>query len=201
MSKTEAREDVFEIEDLRMLEAMNNPTRLRILNQLTSPHSVKEVAQALHLPPTRLYYHVNAMERFGLIRVVETRKVGALQEKLYQVVSTHFRPGAKIVEGVEDFDWAAGVMAGAILDGARLDAVRALSTHLANVSSGASIDEMDGSLGRTIGSMTAEAASEFAKKVEKLAIEMSAGDEDDRDGEEYAFSYVFFPMSARGIGS
>ncbi len=62
--------DVMDVEDLRVLEAMNNPLRLKILNQLTEPRSVKEVADVLHLLPTRLYYHINALERVGVVRVV-----------------------------------------------------------------------------------------------------------------------------------
>ncbi len=195
--------DVFEIEDLRVLEAMNNPTRLRILNRLTEPHSVKEVAAALDLPTTRLYYHVNALERVGVIRVVQTRKVGAMMEKLYQVAATHFRPGPGIVEGIDDFEWAADVIAGSILDGARLDTVNALSRHLADVKAGATMEELDGTLGRTIGSMTADTAAEFARRIEALAVEMSTGDTNDSEGAEYAFTFVFFPMSSpmRGIGS
>lgn len=203
MNSTKAIDDVFEIEDLRVLEAMNNPTRLRILTQLTQPHSVKEVAKVLQLPPTRLYYHVNALEKVGVIRVVETRKVGAMVEKLYQVVATHFRPGPKIADGIEDFEWAADVMAGAVLDGARLDAISALSSHLSDVSSGASIEDLPGTLGRSLGSMTAKKAAEFVQRLEELAVEMAPGDVDDAEAEEYAFSFVFFRMSApvRGAGS
>jgi DNA-binding transcriptional ArsR family regulator len=195
--------DVMEVEDLRVLEAMNNPLRLKILSHLTEPRSVKEVAHALHLPPTRLYYHINALERFGVIRVVDTHKVGAIMEKVYQVVATHFRPGPGIAQGIEDYEWAAGVMAGTVLDGARLDAVSALSAHLANVSTGDPIDSLHGTLGRVIGSMTWDRADDFAKRVEDLAIEMSSGEYDDDEGDEYAFSFVFLRMSApvRGIGS
>jgi DNA-binding transcriptional ArsR family regulator len=203
MPDTKTIHEVFEIENLRVLEAMNNPTRLQILNQLTQPRSVKEVAEALDLPPTRLYYHVNALEKVGVIRVVGTRKVGAILEKQYQVVSTHFRPGPKIVEGIDDFPWAAGVIVGAVLDGARLDAERSLSEHLAAVAAGGGINQLHGTLGRTIGSMTAEKATEFAHRVEEIAIEMANGEPDDSEGNEYAFSFVFFPMAApiRGFGS
>lgn len=197
MSDKRIIDEVFEIEDLRILEALNNPTRLLILGQLTQPHSVKEVAEALGMPPTRLYYHVNALEKVGVVRVVDTRKVGAILEKKYQIVSTNFRPGPKIIEGIDDFEWAAGVMVGAVIDGARLDAERSLSDHLKNVASGAAIDDLHGTLGRAIGSMTAEAATEFARRVEEIAMEMSK-DDPDRSGNEddYAFSFVFFPMAA-----
>jgi hypothetical protein len=93
-------------------------------------------------------------------------------------------------------------MAGTVLDGARLDAVNALSDHLANVSTGDPIDSLHGTLGRAIGSMTRDRADDFSKRVEELAMEMSSGEYGD-EGDEYAFSFVFLRMSApvRGIGS
>lgn len=195
------QQETLEIEDLRVLEVLNNSTRLRMLAQMVQPISVKELAAAMDVPVTRLYYHIKALEGVGVIRVADTRKVGPMVEKRYQVVATQFKASPKIAEGVEDFVWAAGVIAGTVLDGARLDAVRSLSGHLADVSAGTPFEAIVGTLGRSVGSMTREQALEFGERLEQLAYEMSDGEID--NGVDFAFSFVFFPMASpiRGVSS
>jgi DNA-binding transcriptional ArsR family regulator len=75
--------EYLEIDDIEVFEVLNNPVRVRILRQLMEPKSVKGVAESLNMPPTRLYYHFNLMEEAGIIFVVETRKAGAMMQRLY----------------------------------------------------------------------------------------------------------------------
>ena len=39
------------------------------------PHTAREMAGRLGLAPTRLYYHINLLEKHGLLVVDETRTV------------------------------------------------------------------------------------------------------------------------------
>ncbi|HEY58142.1 MAG TPA: helix-turn-helix transcriptional regulator [Anaerolineae bacterium] len=79
------------IRDLDTLKVLTDPLRMRILALLRhQPRTVKEVAQALAIPPTRLYYHFNLLERHDLIRVVGTRLVSGILEKRYQVTAFAF---------------------------------------------------------------------------------------------------------------
>ena len=82
--------EVLEVEDIGLFEALNNPIRFRIIRHLQEPRSVKEVAELFGVPPTRLYYHFNMLEEAGVISVVETRKAGAMLQKLYQVRARRF---------------------------------------------------------------------------------------------------------------
>ncbi len=86
--------------------------------------TVKQLAEALDVAPTRLYYHMNQLESLGLIHVAETRIVAGIIEKHYRANATRisvdralFSPGAAPVDETIE------AMLTAILDGVR-DAVR-----------------------------------------------------------------------------
>jgi DNA-binding transcriptional ArsR family regulator len=68
------------------LKALADPLRLQILIELLDPKTVKEVAAVVGGSPTRLYYHVNILEKAGLIRVVSRRKVSGIEERRYRTV-------------------------------------------------------------------------------------------------------------------
>ena len=70
------------------LRALAHPLRLRILELFTeAPRTTKQVADLLGQPPTRLYHHVAALERAGLLVLRETRKNRGAVEKWYESVS------------------------------------------------------------------------------------------------------------------
>jgi DNA-binding transcriptional ArsR family regulator len=78
------------VNDVEMLKAMADPTRLAILSALMKSGgdlpvmSVKELAAELHEPQTKLYRHVKQLEAAGLIRVAGTRLVSGIVEQRYQ---------------------------------------------------------------------------------------------------------------------
>jgi len=91
MDTTPPPQPVKLIHDLETLRVLTDPLRMRILSLLSQqPRTVKEVAQALEIPPTRLYYHFNLLEKHGLIRVTATRVVSGIIEKHYQVTAYEF---------------------------------------------------------------------------------------------------------------
>jgi DNA-binding transcriptional ArsR family regulator len=67
------------------LRALAHPLRLRILELFAeSPRTTKQVAELLGEPPTRLYHHVAALERAGLLTLRETRKNRGTIEKWFE---------------------------------------------------------------------------------------------------------------------
>ncbi|HKP54684.1 MAG TPA: helix-turn-helix domain-containing protein [Chloroflexia bacterium] len=84
-------DDKFEIDNLETLKAMADPQRLRIMEEMfEGPRTVKQIAAALDTTPTKLYYHIKVMEEHGLIRVVSTRVVSGIIEKLYHIRAYSF---------------------------------------------------------------------------------------------------------------
>ena len=66
--------------------ALADPLRIRLLEALWfSPRSVKELAEAVGLPPDRLYYHLRQLEQAAIIEVSGYRPLpGGKVERLYQ---------------------------------------------------------------------------------------------------------------------
>lgn len=70
------------------MRALAHPLRLRIMELFAeAPRTTKQVADLLGQPPTRLYHHVAALERAGLLRLKETRKNRGTVEKWYESIS------------------------------------------------------------------------------------------------------------------
>jgi DNA-binding transcriptional ArsR family regulator len=73
------------------LRALAHPLRLRILELFAErARTTKQVADLLGEPPTRLYHHVAALERAGLLVLRETRKNRGTVEKWFEAVAPSF---------------------------------------------------------------------------------------------------------------
>lgn len=187
---TTTRQAVLEIEDIAVLEALNSTFRLQILYQAAEPATVREMAERLGVPVTRLYYHVNALESVGVIRVVATRKSGARVPRVYQAVANRLQPGRRLLEQAEDPERVVEAALGAVLDGARIDARAGLTESLRAAAAGR--DKPIGTLGRSVAVLSRDSAARLAERIDELVDEMGASD--DAGGQEFAFSFVFYPM-------
>ena len=76
--------------DLDQAKVLADPLRIRILELLCEERTTKQVAEILGQPPTRLYHHVAALERVGLIRLARTRQRRGALEKYYLAVAKTF---------------------------------------------------------------------------------------------------------------
>ena len=72
----------------QQLRALAHPLRIRLLEAFArGPRTTMQVAAELGEPPTRLYHHVNALERASVLRLVDRRQVRGATEKYYAVAS------------------------------------------------------------------------------------------------------------------
>lgn len=84
-------EKTYTIRDLEQVKAMADPLRTRIIEAMRDgPRTAKQVAELLGEKPTRLYHHVDALERVGILRLVETRRNRGTLEKYYEPVARLF---------------------------------------------------------------------------------------------------------------
>jgi DNA-binding transcriptional ArsR family regulator len=72
------------------MRILADPLRLRILELFCEERTTKQVAGILEQPPTRLYHHVAALERVGLIRLARTQPRRGALEKYYLAVAKTF---------------------------------------------------------------------------------------------------------------
>lgn len=82
--------DVAVIEDPAAAEAALDPARARLLAQMAEPRSATMLAAAAGLPRQKVNYHLRALERHGLVRLVEERRKGNMTERLLQATASSF---------------------------------------------------------------------------------------------------------------
>jgi DNA-binding transcriptional ArsR family regulator len=85
------------ISDLETLKVISAPLRVQILERIglasEAGHltTVKQLSEDLDIPPTKLYYHINLLEKHGLIQIAETKVVSGIIEKYYQIAAKRIR--------------------------------------------------------------------------------------------------------------
>jgi hypothetical protein len=78
----------------------------------------------MDVPVTRLYHHVNKLESAGLLRVVATRRVGAVIERRYQGTARSFRLAPHLYTELDGRELATAM--GAVFDVAKLGLQRTI---------------------------------------------------------------------------
>jgi DNA-binding transcriptional ArsR family regulator len=82
--------DVAVIEDPAAAEAALDPSRARLLAQMSEPRSATMLAAAAGLPRQRVNYHLRTLERHGLVELVEERRKGNVTERLLRATAGSF---------------------------------------------------------------------------------------------------------------
>ena len=87
------------IHSLETLKVYFDPVRAQIMQEVANtPRTVQQIAEALEVPFTRLYYHIKMLEKHGLIRMVDSKQMpGAIEEKYYQVAARTFFVDRKLL--------------------------------------------------------------------------------------------------------
>lgn len=85
------------LSDLEQVKVLSDPLRIRILEELCEEErTTKQVAQRLGEKPTKLYHHVEALLRVGLIRLTRKRQNRGTIEKYYMAVARQFRADSRL---------------------------------------------------------------------------------------------------------
>jgi DNA-binding transcriptional ArsR family regulator len=85
------------IDNLEQASALLKPTRVELLRLLAGPGTCPELAESLGATPQKVYYHVKVLERAGLVRKVEERRVGGIMEGVYQAVARSYWVSPRLV--------------------------------------------------------------------------------------------------------
>src|SRR5262245_1763249 len=107
------------------VKAIGNPLRTTILGLLHErAATVSELAVAVERPKSTVAHHVNVLAEAGLVQVVRTRRVRAIEERFYGRTARMFyvsversTDGDELPRDFNDFEVAAGESATAFRDG------------------------------------------------------------------------------------
>jgi DNA-binding transcriptional ArsR family regulator len=82
--------DVTVIDDAGAAEASLDPVRARLLAELTEPGSASSLAGRVGLTRQKANYHLRALERHGLVELVEERRKGNCTERVLQATAASY---------------------------------------------------------------------------------------------------------------
>jgi DNA-binding transcriptional ArsR family regulator len=78
------------IEDAAAAGAALEPVRARLLAELAEPGSATMLAAKVGLPRQKVNYHLRALERHGLVELVEERRKGNVNERVLQATAASY---------------------------------------------------------------------------------------------------------------
>ena len=182
--------EVFVIDDLDTLKAISEPTRAAIIELLTEPRSVTQLAAALDVPRTRLYHHIELLQSKGLIEQVEERRVGALTERVYALTAKVFRPSARLLRRGDE-DSRVDALMTLVFDTTKSDLKRAIASGDAKLGEGRI------GVGRTIANLSPARAAEFLAELEALVARFDEAHGEADDARPFAFVWAMYPSSRR----
>ena len=111
---------------LRQMRALAHPLRVRLLELFAlRPLTTKQAALALGEPPTKLYHHVAALERAGMVRLRETRPNRGTTEKYFEITTRRLMADMSALRGPADVNAAAAL----VFERARDELIRALAAR------------------------------------------------------------------------
>jgi len=82
--------DVAVIEDPAAAEVSLDPIRARLLAELAQPGSASTLATKVGLARQKVNYHLHALERHGLVELVEERRKGNMTERVMQASAASY---------------------------------------------------------------------------------------------------------------
>jgi DNA-binding transcriptional ArsR family regulator len=82
--------EVAVIEDPAAAEVSLDPIRARLLAELAEPASATMLAAKVGLPRQKVNYHLKALEKHGLVELVEERRKGNVNERLMRATASSY---------------------------------------------------------------------------------------------------------------
>jgi len=185
--------EFFLITTPEQLKAINGPLRLNILEILVKEAlTVKQVASRLGQPPTRLYYHVNALEEAGFVTQVETRVKSGIIEKYYRAAYKNIQVDRKLLSTStgqsSSFETILSIVFDSTVSGLR----RSFSSGLINLAGEGDSQPRNLILSHILCDLSREDVPIFIDKLKALLEELSV-DRDKTDTLSYACTVAFYP--------
>lgn len=185
--------EVFPIDDLETLQLIMTEPRIELIELLRNPSSVAQLAESLEVPRTRLYHHINALEDVGAIVVVDERRAGALNEKIYQVAARSFQPSEKFLQSATPKEQAIAIL-DSLFSITRTDLVRAVERD--QVSFSDAVEQRSMTIARHMLTLTPERRAELVGRLESLVLEFSDHEESE-ETEPFGLLIIAHPSSRR----
>lgn len=184
--------------DLEAVKAIADPLRSQIIEVLSpAPMTVNQIAEKLGLAPSKLYYHVNMLEKHGFLVVVDTSVRGNIIEKHYWITAYDYDIEKDLLNfNVTTTDGKENVinMFLTSLDTTREDFVRSIEARAFSLEHGAPPKPRQVVNHRDVCHVSDARIGEFHQRLTALFEEFQALDDPNSDdGHPWAFTAVLYP--------
>jgi DNA-binding transcriptional ArsR family regulator len=189
----------FTIRDLDTLKVYADPLRAQIFEILVKePQTIRQVAEKIGLSPSNLYYHVNLLEKHGLIQVISTRLVANIVEKVYRASALNLEVDhALLTFSTDEGKESINKVLTATLDATREDMQRSLQARAFALEQGAAERSRRADVTRVTSRISDELAEEFHRRLAELLQEFAQADgiglDPDSTRQTYALMIAFYP--------
>ncbi len=182
--------------ELEQIKVLADPLRIRILEELAEERTTKQVADRIGEKPTRLYHHVDALERVGLIELTRTRQNRGTLEKYYMAVARAFRADARAFsagdDATDDEKETLRSMVSTIFDTSSAELMKLLESGR-----GADCIDEEGLLSFVEIHAGREQLGELRRRLLEVIEGIAGMDEgpDDEDKERFRLTLAYFPLA------
>ena len=186
------------IKNLEAVKSIADPLRNQILEVLTpGPLTNNQISHKLGLAPSKLYYHVNTLEKHGFIKVIDTTVRGNIIEKHYWVTAYDYQLDKNLLNfNVTESEGKDNLIniALSILDTTREDFIRSMEARAYNLEHGAEPHPRNVIDYREVRLITEERVDEFQARFHELLKEFDQVNEsDEQDSHPWALTLFMYP--------
>lgn len=190
------------LNDLEQVRLLAHPLRSRILMAFCAGEfTTKQVADNLGERPTKLYHHVEMLEKAGLIRKTRTQQNRGTVEQYYEAIAKSFRVDPLLFSA-----GAGGERSGEDVSGVLLDIFSATGGEMARLYPDmAAVDAEDEAvLGHLAISAEQQHIDELRRRLDavadyiKMLGEMGEGDEGEPN-RTFRLTFAFYPLDKSGV--
>ena len=164
---------VLMVNDLETLKILADLLRNQILEILAPERlTVNQIAEKLGLAPSKLYYHINLMEKQGLIQEVVSITKGNIIEKVYWITAYE----CKMADNLCNFSTSEGqqsIMTSMVapINTTREDIIRSLEARATAIEQGAKAHPRNFRVYREVRNISDKLADQFDEKLQALLDE------------------------------
>ncbi len=184
--------------DLEAVKSIADPLRNQVIEVLSpEPLTVNQIAEKLGLAPSKLYYHVNMLEKHGFLRVIDTTVRGNIIEKHYWITAYDYDIDKGLLNfNVTTSDGKENIinMFLTSLDTTREDFVRSIEARAFSLEQGADPHPRNVINHRAVCHVSEARIDEFHTQLSALFEEFQGLDDPEaEDGHPWAFTAVLYP--------
>jgi DNA-binding Lrp family transcriptional regulator len=188
---------VMIVQDLETLKILADPLRNQILEILAPEKlTINLMAEKLGLTPSKLYYHINLLEKYGLIKEVDAIVKANIIEKVYWISAYE----CKMDHNLCNFSTPEGqesVMTAMVapIDSTREDMLRSLEARATALDQGAEEHPRQVVIFREVRNMSDKTADQFAERLKTVLedFENFEGDKEGKDAHMRALTLAYYP--------